>query len=495
MFHSLRARLFLSYTAIIVVCLLVAGLALLAALRIRQAQQRLSLQRLTDLAQVTSIALRAQDIDPAQTERVLRRLDEAREVRALFLDARGDILSDSRVAWTGLNLLDAARFKHNSQGNVQGAFSDPAAPRPRAAETWLFVARPTSDASPYSMIVFAALQPRGAALSWARDNLLVPLVWSGLVALVLSTLLALVLGRSVAKPLSRLTAAARAIAEGESSIRSPISAPSEVQALARSFNTMADQVEAAQQSQRDLVANVSHELKTPLTSIQGVAQAILDGTAAEGAGLARAASIIHEEAERMRRLVDELLILARFDAGQIMLRQEPLELDTLLTACAEKLAPQAEQAGVALEVTVPERIVVAGDADQLAQVFANLVDNALAHTASGDRVTLEAQIATRPPAEMAGGARTAKGGSARVAEVSVTDSGEGIPPEVLPRVFERFYRADKARRRGGGGAGLGLAIAKEIVAVHGGTITVESVMGLGSRFTVRLPLGEEIEAS
>ena len=268
-----------------------------------------------------------------------------------------------------------------------------------------------------------------------------------------------------------MTAAAEAIARGESGIRSTIAGPSEVRALARSFNTMADQVEAAQQSQRDLVANVSHELKTPLTSIQGFSQAILDGTAAEGAGLARAASIIHEEAERMRRMVDELLILARFDAGQITLRQEPLELDTLLKACAEKLAPQAEEADVALEVAVPEQVVVAGDADQLAQVFANLVDNALAHTASGDRVTLEAHIVTALATELVGGAGTAKRGPAQVAEVTVTDSGQGIPPEVLPRVFERFYRADKARRRRRG-AGLGLAIAKEIVAAHGGTITV-----------------------
>ena len=138
--------------------------------------------------------------------------------------------------------------------------------------------------------------------------------------------------------------------------------------------------------------------------------------------------------------------------------------------------------------------MVAGDADQLGQVFANLVDNALGHTASGDRVTLEAHIVTALATELVEGAGRAKRGPAQIAEVTVTDSGQGIPPEVLPRVFERFYRADKARRRRGG-AGLGLAIAKEIVAAHGGTITVESVMGLGSKFTVRLPLAEEIEAS
>jgi signal transduction histidine kinase len=324
------------------------------------------------------------------------------------------------------------------------------------------------------MLVFATLQPRGVALTWARDNLLVPLVWAGLAALILSTLLALLLGRSVAKPLQRVAAAAEAISQGEAGTRAPVSGPSEVQALARSFNSMADQVEAAQQSQRDLVANVSHELKTPLTSIQGFSQAILDGTASERAAVARAADIIHEETNRMRRMVDDLLVLARFDAGEVKMAREPLELGTLLRGCVEKLAPQAQKAGVALEVDVPEELCVTGDADQVAQVFANLIDNGIAHTSPGGRVT----VAAGPVAQR------------HAIDATVTDTGKGIPSDELPRIFERFYRADKARRRRGG-AGLGLAIAKEIVVAHGGTITAESVVGLGSKFTVRLPIADE----
>jgi signal transduction histidine kinase len=336
------------------------------------------------------------------------------------------------------------------------------------------------------MLAFATPQPRGVALSWARDNLLVPLVWAGLAALVLSTLLALLLGQSVAKPLRRVAAAAEGISQGESDTRAPVSGPSEVKALARSFNSMADQVEAAQQSQRDFVANVSHELKTPLTSIQGFSQALLDGTAAEPAAVARAADIIYEEAQRMRRMVDDLLILARFDAGQVEIGQEPLDLGLLLRGCVEKLAPQAEEAGVVLEVDVPETLWTTGDADQLAQVFANLVDNGIAHTGPGGRVTVAARL-VRGRTSMP---RREDGRVDQAAEVTVTDSGEGIPPETLPRIFERFYRVDKARRRRGG-AGLGLAIAKEIVSAHGGTITAESVVGLGSRFMVRLPIVDE----
>ncbi|RLC57486.1 MAG: hypothetical protein DRI80_14940 [Chloroflexota bacterium] len=174
----------------------------------------------------------------------------------------------------------------------------------------------------------------------------------------------------------------------------------------------------------------------------------------------------------MRRMVDELLILARFDAGQIVMARDPVELGPLLRGCVEKLTPQAQAAEVALELDAPESLVVTGDTDRLAQVFTNLLDNSVAHTPAGGKVTIAAR-------------RVDEG---RTVEVTVTDTGEGIPAEALPRIFERFYQVDKSRRRGRG-AGLGLAIAKEIVEAHGGTITAESVVGLGSRFTVRLPDG------
>jgi signal transduction histidine kinase len=484
MFTSLRSRLFLSYVAIILVCLLVAGLALLAALRIRQTQQRVTFQRLNDLAQATTIALRGKELQPAQAARVFERLGDARKVRILLLDTQGSVIFDSQEAWRGQSFLERARFKRADDGSLQGTLLDP------DKRGWLFVARPTSDSSPTRMLVFATLQPRGAVLTWARDNLLVPLVWAGTAALVLSTLLALLLGRSVARPLRRVAAAAEAISQGETGRRAPVSGPSEVEALARSFNRMADQVEAAQQSQRDLVANVSHELKTPLTSIQGFSQAILDGTATEPEATARAADIIHEEAQRMRRMVDDLLILARFDAGQVEMAREPVEIGRLLRGCVETLTPQVEKADVAVEVDISGELFASGDADQLGQVFTNLIDNGVAHTPQGGRVSVAARMVPAREATHHRGHDKAPSSAEQAIQVTVTDSGEGIPAETLPRIFERFYRADKARRRRGG-AGLGLAIAKEIIAALGGTLTAESVVGLGSRFTVRLPIAEE----
>jgi signal transduction histidine kinase len=274
----------------------------------------------------------------------------------------------------------------------------------------------------------------------------------------------------VVGPLQALAAGARAVARGEYGHTVPVGGPVEVRELATTFNRMSQQVRAGQQAQRDFVANVSHELRTPLTSIQGFSQAILDGAAGEPQAVAHAAGIIHAEAQRLRRMADDLLELARLDAGQITLRREPVELAALLRACAERLEPRAREAGVALALELPAGLPgVIGDGDRLAQVFTNLLDNALQHTPAGGQVTLSAAAAT--------------GGVV----VRVRDSGRGIPADDLARIFERFYQVDKSRRRAQGGAGLGLAIVRELVQAHGGTVSAESAEGLGTTFLVTLP--------
>ena len=471
MFRSLNFRLLLSYVIVIIVCLLVAGLALLVALRVRQVQQRFAFQRLGDLARMTVVAARGRNVSPERMGPLLQRIDQDRNVRVLLIDSQSNVVLDSQDEWKGQNLLAGAHSDRGPEGGMQGSFTD------AEGRTWLFVALPWPAPPSPEMLVFTVPEPRGAALIWAREHMLAPLLWAGLAALVISVLLALLVSRSVAAPLRRVAGAAEAIARGDTGTRAPVSGPTEVQGLARSFNTMADQVEAAQQSQRDFVANVSHELKTPLTSIQGFSQALLDGTARAPEATARAARVIHDEAERMRRMVDELLTLARFDAGQMVMARDPVELGPLLQGCVEKLSPQAQAAGVALEFDVPAPLSVTGDADRLAQVFTNLLDNALVHTPASGKVALAVR-----PADGGGGV-----------EVTVTDAGEGIPAESLSRIFERFYQVDKSRRRSRG-AGLGLAITKEIVEAHGGTITAESVVGLGTRFTVRLPVAHHIMA-
>ena len=465
MLRSLNFRLLVSYILIILVCLTLVGLGLLVFLRTSPLWTNLITLRLEATARATIPTLRPGIAAPETLPRLLEEAAENQEVRILLVDGQDIVRFDSNNTWTREQLQNVRR--RVDQDRIQGTFTGP------NGGQWIFAGRtvPAPGGNGRQLVLFIA--PRLQILAWFGSNMLPPMVQAGLIALIPSVLLALLISRSISKPLRRVSNAAEAIARGETGTRAPISGPSEVRALAHSFNTMADQVEATHQSQRDFVANVSHELKTPLTSIQGFSQALLDGTAATPEATARAARVIHQEAERMRRMVDDLLVLARFDAGQMTLARDRVELGPLLRSCIEKLTPQAQTAQVALTLDLPEQQAVTGDADRLAQVFANLIDNSVSHTPAGGTVTISA----RPASE-------------GVIEVTVTDTGEGIPPEAISRIFERFYQVDKARsrdRKRSRGAGLGLAITKEIVEAHGGTIIAESVVGLGSKFTVRLP--------
>jgi two-component system sensor histidine kinase ResE len=241
--------------------------------------------------------------------------------------------------------------------------------------------------------------------------------------------------------------------------------------VANSFNVMVHQVRTSQQIQRDFLANVSHELKTPLTSIQGFAQALLDGTVADDEAKERAAHVIYDESDRLRRLVEDLLDLARLDAGQIEFVRGAVDLCALLERVIDKLSLPAAKKGVELENTITALPTMVGDGDRLAQVFTNLVDNAIKHTPANGKVILREDI------------------SAGWISIHVDDSGAGIPSEDLSRIFERFYQVDKARSGGSGrGVGLGLAISRQIVESHGGRIVAQSSEGRGSRFTVQLPI-------
>jgi two-component system sensor histidine kinase ResE len=243
----------------------------------------------------------------------------------------------------------------------------------------------------------------------------------------------------------------------------------------RAFNAMVARTQASQTSQRDFVANVSHELKTPLTSIQGFSQAILDGTAQTDEDRKQAAQVIYDESGRMHRLVLDLLDLARLDSGTADMTMGPVNINALLNSIAEKFTPQSAKAGVKIEVmTEPALPTISADGDRLSQVFTNLVDNALKFTPEGGVIRLQTSAA--------------KGGLL----ASVIDQGMGMTPEVQAHIFERFYQADPSRKGGERhGAGLGLAIAHEIVQVHGGRINIRSAPGEGAVFEVFLPLAKK----
>ncbi|PIQ84775.1 MAG: PAS domain-containing sensor histidine kinase [Candidatus Omnitrophica bacterium CG11_big_fil_rev_8_21_14_0_20_63_9] len=222
---------------------------------------------------------------------------------------------------------------------------------------------------------------------------------------------------------------------------------------------------------REFVANVSHELKTPLTSIKGLVETLLNGALEDPANNRRFVTLIEEDAVRLNRLIDDLLDLSRIESRALTLQLHPVPLRPLFEQVAATFQTQLQAGRVALTLSVPADLPpVKGDPERLRQIFINLIDNAIKFNKSAGQVEITA---------------TVEGAMARVA---VRDTGSGIPTEDLPRVFERFYRVDKARSRALGGTGLGLAIVKHLVELHEGRVEAHSRPGQGSTFTVILPL-------
>ena len=236
-------------------------------------------------------------------------------------------------------------------------------------------------------------------------------------------------------------------------------------------------VEQAGQMRRDFVANVSHELRTPLTALIGFIETLRGPARNDTAARDRFLDIMDGEASRMNRLVGDLLSLSRVEGQERVRPREDVELVGLIQSVLRTLKPLADEAGVALEPQIaPERVDMIGDPDQLMQVFTNLIENAIKYGASGKRVVVRLDAVDRDPALRAQGVR-----------VHITDFGPGIAPVHLPRLTERFYRADNHRSRALGGTGLGLAIVKHIINRHRGRLRVESDLGKGTQFTVILP--------
>jgi len=313
--------------------------------------------------------------------------------------------------------------------------------------------------------VAASLEPLEASLAELRLVLgLVVLAAVG-VAAVLGWFLA---GKAL-QPVDQMTRVARAIGHStDLSQRVPVSNPrDELGRLAATFNEMLAQLQQAFENQRRFLADASHELRTPVTTIRMNAEALLRGAAYDPRERDETLRAILRESERMGRLVADLLALARADAGQ-PLERRPLALDSLLLEVYREAKPLAN--GVQLELGELEQVEVVGDHDRLKQLVLNLVDNALRYTPAGGKVTLDLV------------------GQDGRALLRVRDTGPGIPAEHLPRIFERFYRVDRGRSRSQGGTGLGLAISQWIAEAHQGRIEVESEEGKGSTFTVVLPI-------
>ena len=458
MFNSLRFRLSLSYILVLLVCLFIIGLSLTLFLRSSIVIDRLDFVQLVE-AQRTIIRRAAPPTTSSADvlNRYAATAAKANDVRVLFAEKSGKVLVDSAVIAGTVKANDIEQVENPNAVLERGFLRD------SSRQIWVFVTLPVES----SGLFFVLAKPRTTPLELLNQTVLLPLVQAAIVGIVLSVIMAFLISYWVASPLQKAAKVASTIGTGDFEQTVPASGPDEVKSLAKSFNDMIARVKVNQQAQRDFVANISHELRTPLTSIQGFSQAILDGTASDPETVRRSATVIHDEAERMSRLVAGLLDLARFDAVPTSLNRAPLDLTKLLNSLVEKLALRAAHKNIAMKVRIDPLPSMIADTDRLSQVFTNLLENAINYTPDGGTVML-----------------TARAGSGE-AIISVADSGGGIPAEDLPRIFERFYRVDKARS--GKGYGLGLAITKDIVQAHGGSIRVESALGSGTRFTVRLP--------
>ncbi len=224
---------------------------------------------------------------------------------------------------------------------------------------------------------------------------------------------------------------------------------------------------------QDFVANVSHELRTPLSLIKSAAETLIDGGKNDPAALTRFLEIIDKNANRLTLLIDDLLLLAHLDSGRVELRLEPVLLGAAVQEALDDFTVKAGARGVTLVHEVPTGLVARADPNRLRQVLANLIDNAIKYGAPNGRVVARGRALD----------------DGRV-ELSVRDDGPGIPPDAVARIFERFYRVDKARSREQGGTGLGLAIVKNVIQAHGGEVRVESTLGVGTEFFVTLPVKE-----
>lgn len=273
--------------------------------------------------------------------------------------------------------------------------------------------------------------------------------------------------RIVAPVRAMMTASAR-IADGRYGERVPVTSDDELGELAGQFNRMAAALEQVERMRRDLLADVAHELRTPLAGIDGYMEALIDGVLpAEPETFHR----IRREASRLQRLVADLRELSWVEAGQVPVLPHPVEVRELAEAAAARMRPQFQDKGIILALDVPEGLPrVLADPDRIGQVLTNLLGNAIRYTSEGGRVTI--------------GARFGQG----MVAIAVADTGAGIAPEHLPHLFDRFYRADPSRARSSGGSGIGLTIARHLVEAHGGAIQAESPgPGRGATFTFTLP--------
>jgi len=513
MFSSIRARLTLSHLAVIVLAMGLSGFLLLSFLESYflqatedslRAQARITAQALIPGAmaagtsgesppeennltpayntvqqqQLSNLSLQAQnllppaqdfslgDVDLAYLTDASFQLSAQLDTRIRVLDAQGVVLVDSQPGSQNGRDTDLRADPLVVQA-LEGRSASRTAQSDGAEKMDLTLPILVEDRPVGIVYLSQPLRDVTAVLYDLRTRWLL----STAIALLLSGSIGLVLSRAIASPLRRLTAAAGAVAHGQFDQQVPVRSRDEVGRLSRAFNDMTARLRAARQMQVDFVANVSHELRTPLTAVKGTVETLRAGAVEDPEVRDRFLATVEGETDRLIRLVNDLMLLSRADSEALNLRREALDLAELVQTVVARLAPEAEARELVLQVEArPDAPPAWADRDRVEQVLVNLLDNALKYSHPGGTVTVN--VAAGPEG---------------CASVRVRDEGIGIPATELPRIGQRFYRADKARSRAEGGSGLGLAIARALVEAHGGQLWLQSQEGKGTDVTFSLP--------
>jgi signal transduction histidine kinase len=504
MFSSIRTRLTFSHLAVIVVAMGLSGFLLTSLLEryflqamedSLVAQARITAQALIPGAmaegppiempaaayntlqqqRTSNLSLQAQNVAPPSGEIALDDVDldylsdaslhlsSELDTRIRILDAQGMVLVDSQEEEQGADLSDDALVAQALAGQYASRTDR------SAREPTMYLALPALVEGRLVGAVYLS-QPLGD-LNAVMGDLRLRWLLATLVAILFSGIVGLLLSGAISRPLRRLTAAAGAVAQGKLDERVPVGSRDELGRLSEAFNEMMSRLRVARQVQVDFVANVSHELRTPLTAVKGLVETLRDGAVDDPEVRDHFLETVEGETDRLIRLVNDLLLLSRADSEALNLRCEPLDLERLARMLVVRLEPQAEARDVSLHIEAAAHGPAAlADPDRMEQVLVNVLDNAIKYSQPGGAVTI--QIGE---------------GVDHTAQVQVQDEGIGIPAEELPRVGERFYRADKARTRAEGGSGLGLAIAQALVEAQGGDLIIESKEGHGTTVTIALP--------
>jgi signal transduction histidine kinase len=364
------------------------------------------------------------------------------ERRVLITDSNGIVVADSQSELIG------KKYQADSP-------SMPLAPRPDGSSLGiLYIFRNEAESA-------------SAALTKAINHFL---VLGGVLAIIVAAVVTFFMSRRILKPVQALTVAAKRLGDGDFSHRVQVKGKGEMAELGQTFNSMAESLERGEMLRRNMVSDVAHELRTPVSNIQGQLEAIGDGLIKPDVNTFDS---IHEEAVLLSRLIDDLQELTLAEAGKLSLFQQPEDAAQLIHKAVAAASAKATASGIILTIDLPEQLPLCDiDSQRIGQVLRNLLENAITHTPKGGAVTVSARQVQE------------------YLEVSVVDTGEGIPAEHLPNVFERFYRADKSRTRATGGSGLGLTIARRLVEAHGGKIGVQSELGRGSRFYFTIPVSK-----